>query len=62
MALYLMYQAQAADSSEQLAVPELSDLQLDPDATDDAQEPVESEAVAPESTQPAEPSTKDSTN
>ena len=40
MALYLMYQAQAADSSEQLAVPGLSDLQLDPVATDDAVEAV----------------------
>jgi preprotein translocase subunit SecG len=63
MALYLMYQAQAADSSEQLAVPGLSDLQLDPVATDDAVEPVVAgEAVEPETTQPAQPLTTDSTN
>ena len=63
MALYLMYQAQAADSSEQLAVPGLSDLQLDPVATDDAVEAVAAgEAVEPETTQPAQPLTTDSTN
>jgi preprotein translocase subunit SecG len=63
MALYLMYQAQAADSSEQLAVPGLSDLQLDPVATDDAVEAVVAgEAVEPETTQPAQPLTTDSTN
>ena len=60
MAVYLMYQAQAADSPEQLAVPGLSDLQLDKVAAEDAVDPAVSE---PDTKQPEEPlKTAESTN
>lgn len=62
MALYLMYQAQAANSSEQLVAPAVSELQLETIAPADVVDPAASDAIAVEATQPAEPLTPKASN
>ena len=55
MGLYLMYQAQAADSSEQLAVPAVSELQLDTNTATEVEDTAASDAAETQPSQPAEP-------
>ena len=55
MALYLMYQAQAADSSEQLAVPVVSELQLDTITATEVEDTAASDAAEAQPSQPGEP-------
>lgn len=62
MALYLMYQAQAADSSEQLAVPGLSELQSEDVEAENVAENAVPEATAAEATEAVDPQTSSASN
>lgn len=62
MALYLMYQAQAVDSSEQLAVPGLSELQSEDVEAENVAENAVPEATEAEATEAVDPQTSSASN